>query len=89
MFPRKERPMSKRLSKRLAPTPPKEYESFVAVRVDTGDNHEWFDTSYISGCLDAVREEAQKMDARIPGWAKANPVRRYARIRVAEVTTDA
>lgn len=55
-------------------------EAFVAIRKD--EMGEWMDTGSLEVLLDMARKTALKHNAAAPGWAKANPVKRIARVRI-------
>lgn len=57
---------------------------YCAVR-KSRDGYEWLDTTTLSGLQERSQQKAQEMN-KISEWDKANPVVRYARVEVREVT---
>lgn len=59
------------------------HTAYAAIRRNS--EREWIDQSTIDCLPSNVREKANKTDALIPQWAKANPVVRIAEIKIDEV----
>jgi hypothetical protein len=56
---------------------------FMAIRKTEG--REWLDVDSLSTSSAASRRLAEKSDAKIPEWAKVNPVVRVAKVRIEEI----
>ena len=65
-----------------------ETTTFMPVRLTEG--REWFDTMASHPVQEEARRIAYETDARIPGWAKDNPIERITKVRITELRyTDA
>jgi hypothetical protein len=60
-------------------------EVYVPVRKCTDDNHEWLDLSCQHLMLEYAKVQADNLDKRLSAWAKANPVTRYALVKVTPI----
>lgn len=57
---------------------------YCPVRRSTDDSREWFDVACASRAATVASDNADKLNARIPDWAKANPVVRIATCTLTE-----
>lgn len=58
---------------------------YCAVRLDTDSGREWLDCATMSGGCEAATYSAEKTDAEIPDYARANPVQRIAPVEIHEI----
>lgn len=58
---------------------------YGAVRKAQDSGTHWLDLDTLSGLSEMAKQKADADDARLPNWARANPVVRIARLEINEV----